>query len=192
MGQFPHFELVFKGAEMAGWYTPTKQRVEHAGFGIVLGEDGKRMATRDGKTVKLMLLLDEARDRAKSRLEERMGGKLNEDEIKTDDVKEEYVKTKLTPEEFNDAAEKMGIAAIKYFDLRQNRVQDYKFDFDSMLNPKGDTSVYLLFSYARINSVINKSGISVSELEEDADSFVFTHDHEKVLAGLLSKFPEMI
>jgi len=85
----------------------------------------------------------------------------------------------LSEEEIEAAAEKMGIAAIKYFDLRQNRTQDYKFDFDNMLNPKGDTSVYLLFSYARINSMITKSGISQQELEENADSFVFTHDHEK-------------
>jgi len=50
---------------MAKWYDPKEIKVEHAGFGVVLGEDGKRMATRGGKTIKLMLLLDEARERAK-------------------------------------------------------------------------------------------------------------------------------
>jgi len=186
MGQWSHFDLVFRGAELAKWYDPKVQKVEHAGFGIVLGEDGKRMQTRDGKTVKLMLLLDEAKGRARKALEDRFSAKKEDQENKKEDEenkieegKEEVVRTKLSEEEFEAAAEKMGIAAIKYFDLRQNRTQDYKFDFDNMLNPKGDTSVYLLFSYARICSVINKSGISQQELEENADSFVFTHDHEK-------------
>merc|ERR1711976_58337 len=179
MGQWSHFDLIFRGAELAKWYDPKVIKVEHAGFGIVLGDDGKRMQTRQGKTIKLMLLLDEAKDRARKALEDRLGGKVGDDENKGEEGKEEAVKTKLTPEEFDEAAEKMGIAAIKYFDLRQNRTQDYKFDFDSMLNPKGDTSVYLLFSYARINSIINKSGLSQEELEQNADGFVFTHDHEK-------------
>jgi len=95
-----------------------------------------------------------------------MGGnkKINEDAEEEDKEKvQEESKTKLSPEEFNEAAEKLGIAAIKYYDLRQNRTQDYKFDFDSMLNPKGDTAVYLVYSYARICSVVRKSGLSQEE-----------------------------
>ena len=52
------------------------------------------------------------------------------------------------------------MAAIKYFDLRQNRVTDYKFSYDKMLDTKGNTAVYLLYSFARINSIIKKSGYS--------------------------------
>jgi arginyl-tRNA synthetase len=156
IGQFNHFDLVFRGAEMAKWYDPKVIKVEHMGFGIVLGEDGTRMKTRGGETVRLMTLLDEANERAMATL-------------------------KLSPEEYKDAAEKLGIAAIKYFDLRQNRTQNYKFDFDSMLTPIGDTAVYLIYSYARVCSVIKKSGLTKEDLEKG--EFKFTQDHEKKLAA---------
>lgn len=53
----------------------------------------------------------------------------------------------------------MGIAAIKYYDLKQNRISDYCFDYNKMLDPKGNTAVYLMYSYVRISSVLKKSGI---------------------------------
>lgn len=53
----------------------------------------------------------------------------------------------------------MGIAAIKYYDLKQNRISDYNFDYDKMLDPKGNTAVYLMYSYVRIVSILRKSGI---------------------------------
>ena len=52
------------------------------------------------------------------------------------------------------------MAAVKYFDLKQNRVKNYKFDYNKMLDPKGDSAVYLLYAYARMCSIIKKSGVN--------------------------------
>ena len=71
VGQYDHFEKIFYGAEMAGWFDPSKQRMEHMGFGVVLGEDGKRMKTRAGDTVKLLSLLDEAKAEAEKQIKNR-------------------------------------------------------------------------------------------------------------------------
>jgi arginyl-tRNA synthetase len=57
----------------------------------------------------------------------------------------------------DETAEILGVSAIKYYDLKQNRVQNYVFSFDKMLNPNGNTGVYLLYMYVRICSIINKS-----------------------------------
>jgi len=56
-----------------------------------------------------------------------------------------------------ETAEILGISAVKYYDLKQNRVQDYTFDFDKMLDPDGNTGIYLLYSYVRICSILEKS-----------------------------------
>lgn len=66
LGQFPHFKLIFEGAKMMGWHAPPKTSMEHMGFGLVLGPDGKKFKTRSGETVKLNTLLDEAKERALS------------------------------------------------------------------------------------------------------------------------------
>jgi len=183
---------------MAKWYDPKAIKVEHMGFGIVLGEEGKRMKTRGGQTVRLMTLLDEAKQRAMETLKSRGGDAAPKKEVteqvevkptEEDETEHEH-KTKLTPEEYEDAAERLGIAAIKYFDLRQNRTQNYKFDFDTMLTPTGDTAVYLIYSYARVCSIIRKSGIPTEVIAEGG--FKFTEDHERKLAAHLVKFTEMI
>ena len=56
------------------------------------------------------------------------------------------------------AADVLGISSIKYFDLKQNRTQNYTFDFDKMLDPKGNTGVYLIYAYVRIKSILRKAG----------------------------------
>jgi arginyl-tRNA synthetase len=58
------------------------------------------------------------------------------------------------------------MAAVKYFDLKQNRISNYEFSYDKMLDTKGNTAVYLLYSYARLCSIIRKSGYSESQLDE--------------------------
>lgn len=133
------------------------------GFGVVLGEDGKRFRTRSGETVRLRDLLDEAQQRALIKIKERISGGPTTEEEQPEDEKEIKVAgnlTYLSEEEYLDAAEKMGMAAIKYFDLRQNRISDYAFSYDKMLDTKGNTAVYLLYSYARLCSIIRKSGYS--------------------------------
>lgn len=66
--------------------------------------------------------------------------------------------TSLKPEEYEEAAEKVGIASIKYYDLKQNRISAYAFNYDKMLDPRGNTAVYLLYAYVRMCSIIRKAG----------------------------------
>ena len=63
----------------------------------------------------------------------------------------------IDPAKLEETAEILGNSSIKYFDLKQNRINDYVFDFDRMLDPEGDTGVYLLYQYVRICSIIEKS-----------------------------------
>ena len=179
VGQFSHFDLVFRASEMAGWHCPPKTRMEHMGFGMVLGESGGKIKTREGKSVKLMDLLDEAASRAKAQLQERFS---------TED--KEGCKTKLDQKDIQTAAEILGIAAVKYFDLRQNRIQNYKFSFDAMLNQKGDTAVYLMYSYIRVCSIIRKMGKIEEQVKEK--QFAFTHEAEKLLVRQMIRFPETL
>lgn len=198
VGQMPHFVSVIEAAEKIGWHTPPTTRCEHMGFGIVLGEDGKRFRTRSGETVKLKDLLDEGRDRALVQIKERVLGHSKDEKEEVEEGEEvQEVKgntTFLNEAEYLDAAEKMGMAAIKYYDLRQNRISDYCFSYDKMLDTKGNTAVYLLYSYARLCSIIRKSGYSSEELQNliKTQGFEITHPHERVIAAQLIKFPDVL
>lgn len=110
VGQFNHFKLIFAASQMMGWHQPPKTSMEHMGFGLVKGPDGKKFSTREGKAVKLCDLLDEANARALKQIQSRAQEKAEGHEHSTG--------TALTPEEYANAAEKIGVAAIKYFDLK--------------------------------------------------------------------------
>jgi len=69
----------------------------------------------------------------------------------------------VDPAKLVETAETMGISAIKYFDLKQNRVQNYVFSFDKMLDPKGNTGVYLLYMFVRICSIMEKSTVGSAD-----------------------------
>ncbi len=125
-GQREHFEMVIAAAKKAGWLST--QRCEHMGFGVILGEDGKKFKTRAGKTVKLLDLLNEAKDNAFNQLKAREKQK-DVAEEEGEEKERDQIFTALKPEEYEDAAEKLGIASIKYYDLKQNRISDYIFSF---------------------------------------------------------------
>uniref|UniRef100_H3HAC8 arginine--tRNA ligase n=1 Tax=Phytophthora ramorum TaxID=164328 RepID=H3HAC8_PHYRM len=148
--QKDHFNLLFEVGRMSGIYDPTKQRADHVGFGTVNDESGKRFKTRSGEVVRLVELLDEAKVRMKAQLLERI----------------EAGQTSLPIEEVDAAAEKLGYGAVKYFDLRQSPTSNYIFSFDRMLSTNGDTAVYLTFAYARLSSIIRKSGVDMAALVE--------------------------
>ncbi|MER7765187.1 arginine--tRNA ligase [Streptomyces sp. NPDC097619] len=132
-----HFKMVFETARRAGWLTEGTQAVQLA-FGTVLGKDGKPFKTREGETVRLVDLLDEAVERAASVVRE-----------KAQD---------LTEQEIAERAAQVGIGAVKYADLSTSAARDYKFDLDQMVSLTGDTSVYLQYAYARIQSILRKAG----------------------------------
>ena len=134
-----HFKMVFETARRAGWLNGDT-RTEQLAFGTVLGKDGKPFKTREGETVRLVDLLDEAIDRA------------------TAVVREKAEKVGLTGDEIVENGRYVGIGAVKYADLSTSAVRDYKFDLDQMVSLSGDTSVYLQYAYARIQSILRKAG----------------------------------
>ncbi|MFF0081294.1 arginine--tRNA ligase [Streptomyces canus] len=132
-----HFKMVFEAARRAGWLTDGVT-AHNMGYGTVLGADGKPFKTREGETVRLEDLLDEAVQRAA--------------EVVREKAKD------LTEDEIQERAAQVGIGAVKYADLSTSPNRDYKFDLDQMVSLNGDTSVYLQYAYARIQSILRKAG----------------------------------
>ncbi|MGW2524326.1 arginine--tRNA ligase [Streptomyces sp. NPDC001617] len=132
-----HFRMVFETARRAGWLSDGVT-AHNMGYGTVLGADGKPFKTREGETVRLEDLLDEAVQRAAEVVRE-----------KAQD---------LTEDEIQERAAQVGIGAVKYADLSTSPNRDYKFDLDQMVSLNGDTSVYLQYAYARIKSILRKAG----------------------------------
>jgi len=141
--QSPHFQQVFALAHLLA----IPLELEHISFGTILGDDGKPLKTRDvhGNTVPLSALLDEAVRRAEARIAE--------------GIAEE--KIHLAPEEVPDASKVIGIGAVKYADLKQNRNSDYKFDWEKMVSFSGNAGPYLQYAYARIRSIFAKGNESI-------------------------------
>ncbi len=132
-----HFQQLFALSRRAG-YCPPAVQLEHVGFGVVLGTDGKPFKTRSGDTVKLADLLTEATSRAFDLV---------------------TAKNPDTPESERRAiAKAVGIGAIKYFDLAKNRSTDYVFDWNSMLSFEGNTAPYLQYAYTRVHAVLRRAG----------------------------------
>lgn len=113
-GQGTHFKSIFSCAQRVGYINPSKHRIDHVGFGLVLGEDGKKFKSRSGDTVKLVELLDEGVKRSESKLIEKGRREV------------------LTPDEFNAAKQAVAYGCIKYADLSHNRNLDYVFSFDKV------------------------------------------------------------
>lgn len=135
--QRQHLEMVFQVAREAGWLREPA-RAEHVGFGSVLGSDGTMLRSRAGDTIKLADLLDEAVARA-AEVARRKNPDLGEDAIAR-------------------VARAVGIGAIKYADLSNDRIKDYAFDWQRMLSLSGNTAPYLQYAYARICSIFRRAG----------------------------------
>ncbi|MEV8016930.1 arginine--tRNA ligase [Streptomyces sp. NPDC086554] len=162
-----HFKMVFETARRAGWLTENVKAVQ-LGFGTVLGKDGKPFKTREGETVRLIDLLDEAIDRASAIVRE-----------KAQD---------LSDEEIAERGAQVGIGAVKYADLSTSAVRDYKFDLDQMVSLNGDTSVYLQYAYARIQSILRKAG----DVSPKAHPELELADAERALGLHLDQFAETV
>ncbi len=140
-GQASHFAGVFQVARRAGWI-PADGRLEHVPFGLVQGEDGKKLKTRSGDTVRLKDLLDEAVERSEADLRRRL-----QEEQRSES--EEFIQQVATT---------VGLAAVKYADLSQNRITNYQFSFARMLALQGNTAPYLLYALVRIAGIARKGG----------------------------------
>ncbi|KAG5449523.1 Arginine--tRNA ligase, cytoplasmic [Clonorchis sinensis] len=175
-GQGLHFNTLWSAAEAVGFYKPKVHRVEHVSFGVVLGEDKKKFKTRSGETVRLVDLLDEGLERSKKRLIEKGRDK------------------ELTEDEFKAAQEAIAYGCIKYADLSHNRINDYIFSFDKMLDDKGNTAVYLLYAYTRIRSIARNAGYTSEQLANFSDQQALSLDHpaEWKLAKTICRFPDIL
>jgi arginyl-tRNA synthetase len=137
-----HFEQLFATARRMGY---GDVELRHVSFGTVLGEDGRPFKTRSGETVGLEGLLDEAVRRARQIVET------------NDDAKPGG--PELSPEQRARVAETVGIGALKYADLSQNRTSDYVFSYDKMLAMNGNTATYMQYAYARVRSIFATGGV---------------------------------
>ena len=173
-GQANHFAQVFQVARRAG-RIPDDVELVHVPFGLVLGEDGKKFKTRSGDTVRLRDLLDEAIARARADLESRLK---EEGRSETEDF-------------INHVAQVIGISAVKYADLSQNRTSNYIFSYDKMLALQGNTAPYMLYAYARIQGISRKGDINFKQFGDDAKVYL-QHETELILAKHLLQLSEVI
>src|SRR5438132_1666856 len=162
--QILHFRQIFEIARREGYTADLR----HITFGSILGEDRKLMKTRSGENVPLRDLLDEACRRARNIIEEKNPDLGEDDRI--------------------DIAEKIGIGAVKYFDLSQYRMTDYVFSWEKMLSLEGNTAPYLQNAYVRIRSIFRKAGESASKI----DRLALDDPAEINLAKRLCQFAEIV
>ena len=144
--QVLHFKQVFETAKLLGLDEKYTNGLEHVSFGMVLLPTGK-MSTREGTVVKLEDLLNESIERAKKIIEE-----------KNPDL-----------ENKEDVAKKVGVGAVIFNDLANNRVKDEIFDWDTILNFQGETGPYIQYTYVRTKSIIEKAGIDYSNIKKEID-----------------------
>ncbi|CAL8469338.1 g8879 [Coccomyxa elongata] len=180
-GQAGHFKLVFGAGKRAGIIPANNPpRIDHVGFGLVLGQDGKRIRTRDsGAAVRLVELLDEAKERCAASVRERQETTI------------ERGGEEISAEELDNISSVMGYGAVKYADLKNNRSTNYKFNFDEMLDLKGNTAVYMLYAHARIAGIIRKGKKDVNEVAQKAQMSL-DHPSERALALHIVRFTEML
>ncbi len=170
-----HFQMLFAAAKAAGW-TDRQVDLIHVTFGTMLGADGRPFRTREGGTVKLQDLLEEAAEKARAVVEE-----------KNPDLPESQ-KVQI--------AQAVGIGAVKYADYSNNRDSDYVFSFDKMLAMDGNTAPYMQYAYARIRSIERKSeGKEVDierELREIQKTLALVDSSEIDLAKKLIQYDQAI
>lgn len=164
--QSQHFQMVFAASCQAGYLTEDTSAT-HIGFGTILGEDGKTIRTRAGGSIKLVELLTEAVDHAAAVIAER---------------------SELPEADQADVARAVGIGAVKYADLSSDREKDYVFTWEKMLSHEGNTSVYLQYANARIQSILNKA----ATLPGPGTPVSLAEPAERALAIKLLQFPTAI
>ena len=171
-GQGNHFAQVFQVARKAEWIPETVE-ITHVPFGLVQGEDGKKLKTRSGDTIRLRDLLDESIEKFGAILDARLA---EEDRSESDEFKANVAKI-------------VGLSAVKYADLSQNRTSSYIFSYDKMLADKGNTAPYMLYVYARVQSISRRGEIDFSTLNTPIQ---LQDESEFVLAKHLLQFEDAI
>ncbi len=169
-----HFEQLFATARRWGF---DEIDFVHVKFGTVLGEDRRPYKTRSGVTVGLDGLLDEAVNKALKVVSD------------NDDRKEV---PELPEDERHRIAEVVGIAALKYADLSQNRESDYIFSYDKMLALQGNTATYMQYAYARVRNIFFKGGVDIGRLRLSGKTISLDHPAARGLGLALLQFAEAL
>ena len=164
--QQDHFKQFFKITEMLGWDVEKY----HIWFGIMRFADGV-FSTRKGNVIRLEQLLDEGKKRAYDIVNEK-----NPD---------------LSAEEKDQIAEVVGVGAIKYADLSQNRQSPIIFEWDKILSFEGNTAPYLQYSYARIQSILRKAAAEGKEIDYSKEIKI-ENKQERALADHIATFPMVV
>jgi len=164
-----HFNQLFETARMWGC---TDVRLEHIWFGSILGEDGKPFKTRAGDVVGLDDLLDEAQERARAVVDQKSAS--------------------LPPEERERIAQVVGMGALKYADLSQNRTSDYVFSWDKLLSLVGNTAPYMQYAYARVRSIFRRGDEDAEALRRDPAPILVDRPQELALARTLMDFGSVV
>ncbi len=167
--QGDHFKALFDVARRWGYDQPEYQ---HVAFGTILGSDRRPFKTRAGDTVGLESLLDEAVARARAVVD------ANSPE--------------LGEAERAEVARIVGLGAIKYADLSQNRLSDYVFDWDKMMALNGNTATYMQYAYARIRSIFRKGELDPDTFAASRPTVVLGHPSERALGMMLLRWPETV
>lgn len=162
--QATHFKQVFRAAKESG-LVADDVILEHVAFGTMMDKSGRPFKTREGGTVRLIDLLDEAVVRAKEAIKD----------------KEEY-----TAEEIEALAHAVGVGAVKYADLSINRESNYIFDWDKMLSLEGNTSLYQQYAYARIMSILRRYKGKIDQ------KIVIGDEIERRMAVMLLRFEDVL
>lgn len=162
--QSTHFMQLFETNRLANF---TDAELKHVAFGTILGEDNRPIKTRSGEPIKLLDLLNEAQNRALAIAREK--------------------NAELDEEQLQNIARVIGIGAVKYTDLSQNRTSDYVFSWDKMLALQGNTAPYLQYAYVRIRSIFRRAAI---EPQSHRDTEILLREPAEIdLAKFILRFP---
>lgn len=167
--QGDHFKQLFAVARRWGY---DKVDLQHVAFGTIMGPDRRPYKTRDGDVVGLESLLDEAVAEARKVVD------ANSPDI--------------DPEDRARVAEIVGLGAVKYADLSQNRISDYVFDWSKMMAMNGNTATYLQYAYARIQNIFRKGEITPEAIRDRAPAILISHPAERALAVRVPRLPEVL
>jgi arginyl-tRNA synthetase len=167
--QGDHFKQLFEVARKWGYDAVD---LEHVAFGTILGSDRRPFKTREGDVVGLESLLDEATAEALKIVRENS--------------------PELEPEEQLRVAGVVGLGAIKYADLSQNRISDYVFDWQKMMAMNGNTATYLQYAYARVQSIFRKGGLAPESIRGRRPAIALSHPAERALGMKVLRLPEVL
>ena len=174
-----HFKTLFAQARRWGY---DRVEYQHIQFGSMLGADRKMFATRKGGVLELMDLLDDA-------------AKLSLQKYEANTAERRSFGHDVSDLDFNEKraiAEVVGVGAVKYADLSQNRTTDYVFDLDKMTATVGNTAAYMQYAYARCRAIFRKGDVEEASFRTDPPPMLFSHAAERALALHLLRFPEAV